>query len=426
MQGTSEYTPRTGIERWIDKRMPLPRLMYDSFVAYPIPRNLNYAYAFGGILSVMLVLQILTGVVLAMHYTADADLAFGSIEHIMRDVNYGWLLRYLHFNGASLFFLAVYVHMFRGLYYGSYKAPREVSWLLGVILLVLMIAAAFMGYVLPWGQMSFWAATVITNLFSALPWVGDEITLWLWGGFAVGDPTLNRFYSLHYLLPFMIVGVVILHVWAFHVTGQTNPTGVEPKSRRDVVPFTPHATVKDALALVVFFILFAWFVFYMPNYLGHPDNYVEANPLVTPPHIVPEWYFLPFYAILRAIPSKLGGVIALAGSIFVLFLVPWLDTSKVLSAAYRPLYRIFFWVFVAVCIGLGYIGAMPPEGGYVIAGQLLTAYYFIHFLVILPLLGFIEKPKPRPASITEAVLGSDEPGDSGTPAAAAAMPERRG
>jgi len=427
MQGTSEYTPRTGIERWIDKRMPLPRLMYDSFVAYPIPRNLNYSYAFGGILSVVLIAQILTGVVLAMHYAANAEIAFDSIEHIMRDVNYGWLLRYLHFNGSSMFFLAVYVHIFRGLYYGSYKSPREVQWILGVILFILMMATAFMGYVLPWGQMSFWAATVITNLFSAIPLAGEAITQWLWGGFAVGDPTLNRFFSLHYLLPFMIVGVVILHVWAFHVTGQTNPTGVEPKSRRDVVPFTPHATMKDAVALVVFFLVFAWFVFYMPNYLGHPDNYVEANPLVTPPHIVPEWYFLPFYAILRAIPDKLGGVIALFGSILVLFAVPWLDTSRVMSAAYRPLYRIFFWIFVVVCIALGYVGAMPPEGGYVIAGQLLTAYYFIHFFIILPLLGFIETPKPRPASITEAVLGkSDDTGENATPAGAAAMPERRG
>ncbi|MBZ8134870.1 cytochrome b N-terminal domain-containing protein [Afifella sp. IM 167] len=427
MQGTSEYTPRTGIERWIDKRMPLPRLMYDSFVSYPIPRNLNYAYAFGGILSVMLISQILTGVVLAMHYAANSEIAFTSVEHIMRDVNYGWLLRYLHMNGSSMFFLAVYVHIFRGLYYGSYKSPREIQWLLGVVLFLLMMATAFMGYVLPWGQMSFWAATVITNLFSAIPLVGDAIRTWLWGGFSVGDPTLNRFFSLHYLLPFMIAGVVILHVWAFHVTGQTNPTGVEPKSRRDVVPFTPHATMKDAVALVAFFLVFAWFVFYMPNYLGHPDNYVEANPLVTPPHIVPEWYFLPFYAILRAIPSKLGGVIALGLSVVVLFLVPWLDTSKVLSAAYRPLYRIFFWVFVVVCIGLGYIGAMPPEGGYIIAGQLLTAYYFIHFFIILPLLGFIETPKPRPASITEAVLGRpDEPGEPATPAGATAMPERRG
>ncbi|WP_128293791.1 cytochrome b [Afifella aestuarii] len=426
MQGTSEYQPRTGVERWIDSRMPLPRLMYDSFIAYPIPRNLNYSYAFGAILSLVLVVQILTGVVLAMHYAANSAIAFNSVEHIMRDVNYGWLLRYMHANGSSMFFIAVYIHMFRGLYYGSYKAPREIQWILGVILFLLMMATAFMGYVLPWGQMSFWGATVITNLFSAIPLVGEGITHWLWGGFAVGDPTLNRFFSLHYLLPFMIVGVVILHVWAFHVTGQTNPTGIEPKSRSDVVPFTPHATMKDAVAMVAFALFFAWFLFYLPNYLGHPDNYTVANPLVTPPHIVPEWYFLPFYAILRAIPSKLGGVIAMFASIIVLFFLPWLDKSKVMSAAYRPLYRIFFWIFVADVICLGYFGAKPPEGWYVLATQLLTAYYFVHFLIIFPLLGYIEKPRPRPTSITEAVLSKHKSGGGGTPAEAAASPERRG
>jgi ubiquinol-cytochrome c reductase cytochrome b subunit len=311
----------------------------------------------------MLAVQILTGIVLAMHYVASEDMAFASVEKIMRDVNYGWLLRYLHSNGASMFFLAVYIHIFRGLYYGSYKAPREILWILGVIILLLMMATAFMGYVLPWGQMSFWGATVITNLFSAIPLVGEAITTWLWGGFAVGDPTLNRFFSLHYLLPFMIAGVVILHVWALHVTGQTNPTGIEIKSKQDVVPFSPHATMKDAFALVIFLMLFSWFVFYLPNFLGHPDNYIPANPLVTPAHIVPEWYLLPFYAILRAIPSKLGGVIAMFGAIAVLFVVPWLDTSKVRSANYRPLYRQFFWILVVVCIGLGWLGAKPAEGG---------------------------------------------------------------
>jgi ubiquinol-cytochrome c reductase cytochrome b subunit len=313
------YEPKTGIGRWFDARLPATRLLYDSFVAYPIPRNLNYWYTFGGILIFMLATQIVSGVVLAMHYTADADLAFESVEKIMRDVNYGWLLRYMHAVGASMFFVAVYVHIARGLYYGSYKAPREILWILGVIIFLLMMATAFMGYVLPWGQMSFWGATVITNLFSAIPLVGEAIVTWLWGGFAVGDPTLNRFFSLHYLLPFMIAGVVVLHVWALHVTGQTNPTGLEVKAKQDVVPFTPHATIKDAFSLIVFLILFAWFLFYHPNYLGHADNYIEANPLVTPAHIVPEWYFLPFYAILRAIPSKLGGVIAMFGSIAVLF-----------------------------------------------------------------------------------------------------------
>ena len=422
------YEPKSAIGRWFDARLPATRLMYDSFVAYPVPRNLNYFYTFGAILSVLLGVQIITGVVLGMHYVADADLAFESVEKIMRDVNYGWLLRYIHANGASMFFLAAYIHTFRGLYYGSYKAPRELMWILGVIILLLMMATAFMGYVLPWGQMSFWGATVITNLFSAIPIVGEALRTWLVGGFAVGDATLNRFYSLHYLLPFMMAGVVILHIWALHVTGQTNPTGVEIKSKQDVVPFTPHATVKDAFAVVVFAILFAYFVFYQPNYLGHADNYNEANPLVTPAHIVPEWYLLPFYAILRAIPSKLGGVIAMFGAIAVLFLVPWLDTSKVKSAAYRPLYKQFFWIFAAVCVGLGWLGAQPPEGIYVIASRILTFYYFVHFLLILPLLGLFETPRPRPASISESVFGSGSSmaGGGAQPAGSAAAPETRG
>jgi ubiquinol-cytochrome c reductase cytochrome b subunit len=424
--GHSTYTPNSAFERWLDARLPLPRLMYDSFVSYPVPRNLNYAYTFGGILMIMLVAQILTGVVLAMHYTAHADLAFASVEHIMRDVNYGWLLRYMHAVGASMFFIAVYVHIFRGLYYGSYKEPREVLWILGVIIFLLMMATAFMGYVLPWGQMSFWGATVITNLFSAIPLVGEAIVTWLWGGFSVDNPTLNRFFSLHYLLPFMIFGVVILHVWALHVTGQTNPTGVSVKSKQDTVPFTPYATVKDSFALVLFLILFAYFVFYHPNYLGHPDNYIQADPLKTPAHIVPEWYFLPFYAILRAIPSKLGGVIAMFGSIAVLFLLPWLDTSKVRSAVYRPLYKQFFWVLVIVCIILGWLGSKPAEGGYVIAARIFTAYYFFHFLILLPLLGLFETPTKRPASITEAVLGNGEKGSAtAQPTGAAASPETK-
>ncbi len=419
------YEPKSSFGKWLDARLPATRLMYDSFVAYPVPRNLNYWYTFGGILSLMLAVQIVTGVVLAMHYVPSANMAFESVEKIMRDVNYGWLLRYLHSNGASMFFLAAYIHIFRGLYYGSYKAPREVLWILGVIILLLMMATAFMGYVLPWGQMSFWGATVITNLFSAIPLIGESITTWLWGGFAVGDATLNRFYSLHYLLPFMIAGVVVLHVWALHVTGQTNPTGVEVKSKQDVVPFSPHATMKDAFAMVLFLILFAWFVFYLPNYLGHPDNYTKANPLATPAHIVPEWYLLPFYAILRAIPNKLLGVIMMFGSIAVLFLVPWLDTSRVRSARYRPLYKQFFWVLVVVAIGLGYLGSQPPEGGYVIAARILTAYYFIHFLVLMPLLGLFETPRQRPASIAESVLGTGE-GGGGQPAGSTAAPEIRG
>jgi ubiquinol-cytochrome c reductase cytochrome b/c1 subunit len=405
MSGPSTYVPQSAIGRWFESRLPIIGLFHGSFVSYPTPRNLNYMWTFGAILSFMLVAQIVTGIVLAMHYTPHVDYAFNSVEHIMRDVNWGWFLRYAHANGASMFFIAVYIHMFRGLYYGSYKAPREVLWILGVIIFLLMMATAFMGYVLPWGQMSFWGATVITNLFSAIPLVGEAITVWLWGGFSVDNPTLNRFFSLHYLLPFMLVGVVALHVWALHVVGQNNPAGVEVKNvQRDTVPFTPFATVKDSFALVLFLIFFAWFVFFVPNYLGHADNYIEANPLVTPAHIVPEWYFLPFYAILRAIPSKLGGVVAMFGAIAVLAFLPWLDTSKVKSAAYRPMYKVFFWVFVLVCIGLGYLGAMPAEGGYVIAARILTLYYFGFFLVIMPLLGMFETPKAVPATIADAVL----------------------
>jgi ubiquinol-cytochrome c reductase cytochrome b/c1 subunit len=405
MSGHSTYVPKSAIGKWFESRLPIVGLIHSSFVVFPNPRNLNYWWTFGGILAFMLVAQIITGVVLAMHYTPNADLAFLSVEHIMRDVNYGWLIRYLHANGASMFFIAVYVHIFRGFYYGSYKAPREILWILGVIIFLLMMATAFMGYVLPWGQMSFWGATVITNLFSAFPVVGETIVSYLWGGYAVGDPTLNRFFSLHYLLPFMIAGVVILHVWALHIPGSNNPAGVEKKTEKDTLPFHPYFTVKDAFALVLFIMFFSWFVFYIPNYLGHADNYVPADPSVTPSHIVPEWYFLPYYAILRAIPDKLMGVLAMFGSIAVLVFVPWLDTSKIKSATYRPLYRQFFWVFALVCIGLGWLGAKPPEGGYVIAARILTAYYFAHFLIILPLLGLFETPRRIPGSIAEAVLG---------------------
>ncbi|MER9657700.1 cytochrome b N-terminal domain-containing protein [Mesorhizobium sp. M0152] len=407
----STYVPKTGIERWFDARLPLPRLVHDSFIVYPVPRNLNYAYTFGGILTVMLASQIITGVVLAMHYAPDTGLAFNSVEKITRDVNSGWLLRSLHSNGASFFFIAVYLHICRGLYYGSYKAPREILWVLGCTNLLLMMATAFIGYVLPWGQMSFWGATVITGFFSAIPLVGDWIQQLLLGGFAVGSPTLNRFFALHYLLPFMLAGVVTLHIWALHVVGQNNPTGVEVKSKTDVVDFTPYATVKDAVGIIVFLFFFAYFVFYLPNFLGHPDNYTVANPLKTPAHIVPEWYFLPFYAILRAITfnvgpidSKLGGVLAMFGSIAVLFLVPWLDSSKVRSAVFRPWYRLFFWIFVADALFLGWLGSQPAEGAYVVMSQLATLYYFAFFIIVMPLLGLIETPRPLPHSITEAVL----------------------
>jgi ubiquinol-cytochrome c reductase cytochrome b/c1 subunit len=404
MSGHSTYQPQSAFMKWLEARLPIASLVHSSFVAYPTPRNLNYWWTFGGILSFMLAVQIVTGIVLAMHYTPHVNFAFDSVEQIMRNVNYGWFLRYVHSNGASMFFLACYIHIARGLYYGSYKEPREVLWILGVIIFLLMIITGFMGYVLPWGQMSFWAATVITNLFSAIPLVGESVVTWLWGGYSVGNPTLNRFYSLHYLLPFVITGVVVLHVWALHVAGQNNPAGIDAKSSQDTVPFTPHATIKDAFFLACFLVVYAWFIFYIPNYLGHPDNYIPANPQVTPTHIVPEWYYLPFYAILRAIPSKLGGVLMLMASIVVLAFLPWLDTSKVRSATYRPLYRQFFWIFILVCVGLGYLGSQPAEGGYVYAARILTAWYFIHLLIILPLLGFIETPKPLPASITDAVL----------------------
>jgi ubiquinol-cytochrome c reductase cytochrome b subunit len=327
-----------------------------------------------------------------------------------------------------MFFIAVYIHMARGLYYGSYKAPREVLWILGVIIYLLMMATGFLGYTLPWGQMSFWGVTVITNLFSSLdaiiPGLGTRIVVWLWGGYSVSGVTLNRFFSLHYLLPFVIAGVVALHVWALHVVGQNNPTGIEIKSKSDSVPMAPYAVMKDMFALFVFMIVFAWFVFYAPNYLGHADNYIEANPLVTPPHIVPEWYYLPFYAILRAIPSKLGGVIAMFGSILILLFIPWLDTSRVRSARYRPIFKWFLYLFFLSVIALGYLGAKTPEGIYLLMSRICTFYYFAFFLIIMPIVGVIETPSPMPRSITEAVLGKGASG-AGVPAGAAAAPEKR-
>ncbi|WP_315776147.1 MULTISPECIES: cytochrome c1 [unclassified Bradyrhizobium] len=404
MSGPSDYQPSHPALKWLEQRLPIIGLVHSSFVAYPTPRNLNYWWTFGAILSMMLGVQIVTGVILAMHYTPHADLAFKSVELIVRDVNYGWLLRNMHACGASMFFLAVYIHMFRGLYYGSYKAPREVLWILGVIIYLLMMATGFMGYVLPWGQMSFWGATVITNLFSAVPYFGESIVTLLWGGYSVGNPTLNRFFALHYLLPFLIAGVVVLHVWALHVAGQNNPAGVEPKTEKDMVPFTPYATIKDFFGATCFLIFYSWFIFYMPNYLGEADNYIPANPAVTPAHIVPEWYYLPFYAILRSIPNKLAGVVAMFAAIIVLVFLPWLDSAKTRSNKYRPLGKQFFWIFVVVCIGLGYLGAQPPEGVYVVLGRILTVLYFAYFLIVLPLLARIERPRPLPNSIADDVL----------------------
>lgn len=407
--------------RWVDERLPVFTYLDHEYNQFPMPKNLNYWWNFGALASVALVVMILTGIMLAMQYTAHVDMAFESVERIMRDVNYGWLLRYIHMNGASMFFIVVYIHLFRGLYFGSYKAPRELLWMLGVVIILLMMATAFMGYVLPWGQMSFWGATVITNLFSAIPFVGDWIVTWLWGGFSVDNPTLNRFYALHYLMPFVLFAVVGLHVVAVHISGSSNPTGVEVQSPRDTVSFHPYFTAKDSVGLVVFLFVFAAFVFFAPNFFGEPDNYIKANPLQTPPHIVPEWYFLPFYAILRAVPdnfigawmgftlisAKLAGVIAMFGSIAVLFLLPWLDTSKVRSARYRPVYKWFFWIFLINCIVLGYIGMKPAEGSFVVIGRIATAYYFAHFLIVFPLLGWLETPKPLPVSISEPVLKED-------------------
>ncbi len=403
------------VVRWVDSRLPIFSLMVKEYGVFPTPRNFNYWWNFGAIAMFMLVTMIISGIFLAMNYQPSTVLAFDSVERIMRDVNSGWLLRYIHANGASFFFIAVYIHIFRGLYYGSYKSPRELLWILGVVILLLMMATAFMGYVLPWGQMSFWGATVITNLFSAFPVIGESIVTFLWGGFSVDNPTLNRFYALHYLLPFVIVAVVFLHVWALHVTGSNNPLGIDVKTPQDTLPFHPYYTVKDMFGLCVFLLVYFGFVFFAPNYLGHPDNYIPADPLVTPAHIVPEWYFLPFYAILRAVPdigifgitfmeAKLAGVLAMFGAIAVLFILPWLDRSQVRSARFRPLYKKFFWLLLVTCFALGWAGGQPPEGVPLLIARLGTAYYFFHFLILLPLLGRIEKPLPLPRSIAESVL----------------------
>ena len=393
-----------GIINWIDYRLPVVSFLKHSAVDYPTPRNLNYWWNFGSLAGFFLLVQIITGVILSMHYTAHVDHAFDSIEHIMRNVNHGWLIRYIHMNGASFFFIVVYIHIFRGLYYGSYKAPRELLWWLGLLILLLMMATAFMGYVLPWGQMSFWGATVITNLFSAIPLIGDNITQWLWGGYSVDNPTLSRFYTLHFLLPFLIVGVVVLHIVALHTHGSNNPLGIDRKGPQDSIPFHPFYTIKDLFGLSFALTIFFAVVFFAPDFLGHPDNYIPADPLKTPAHIVPEWYFLPFYAILRAIPDKLGGVIAMFSAIFVLFLLPWLDTSKVRSATFRPIYKILFWIFLIDAIVLGWVGSKPAEGIYIIISRIATLYYFLHFLILLPLLGKFERNRPLPESIGKPVL----------------------
>jgi len=405
------YEPKTGIEKWIDSRLPVLGLLH-STLTIPTPKNLNWMWIWGIVLTVCLAMQIITGIVLVMHYTPHVDTAFASVEHIMRDVNGGWLLRYMHANGASLFFFAVYMHIFRGLYYGSYKAPREITWIIGILIFVAMMATAFMGYVLPWGQMSFWGATVITGLFGALPLIGEPIQTWLLGGPAVDNATLTRFFSLHYLLPFVIAGLVIVHIWAFHTTGNNNPTGVPVRTdsmenvKKDTVPFWPYYVIKDVFALMVVLIVFALFVFFMPNYGGHPDNYIEANALATPAHIVPEWYFLPFYAILRAITfdilfidAKLGGVLLMFGSIAVMALAPWLDTSRVRSGKYRPMFKWAFWVLVVDFFVLMWCGSQPAEGLVPLLSLIGTIIWFGYFIVVLPVLGITEKAMDRPETI---------------------------
>ena len=411
-----EYKPQAPLMKWLDEKLPLPRLVFNAVGAgYPVPRNLNYFWNFGFLAGICLVLQIVTGVVLAMHYAPDQQIAFDSTEHIMRDVNWGWLMRYMHANGASAFFVVIYVHIFRGFYFSSYKAPREMIWLLGVTIFLLMMATGFMGYVLPWGQMSFWGAKVITGLFSAIPLVGEPLQQWLLGGFAPGNATLNRFFSLHFLLPFVILGVVILHVWALHIPGSSNPTGVEVKTESDTVPFHPYYTAKDGWGVAAFLLLYFAAVFFAPNALGHPDNYIPANPMSTPAHIVPEWYYWPFYAILRAftqdfffVPAKLMGVLAMFSAILLWFFLPWLDKSPVRSGTYRPLFKKFFWFGLIPCVlVLGYCGGAPAEEPFVMISQIASIYYFMHFLVILPIVSSIERPDPLPFSITEAVLGKD-------------------
>ncbi len=411
------------VVKWIDERMPIFSFMHEETVEYPTPKNLNYWWNFGSLAGIMLVIMIITGVILAMHYTPDTALAFASTERIDRDVNYGWLIRDIHMNGGSMFFLVVYIHIFRGLYYGSYKAPRELLWILGVLILLCMMATAFMGYVLPWGQMSFWAATVITNLFSAIPFVGEEILAWLRGGFAIDNATLKRFFSLHYLLPFVIVGLVFLHLWALHVSKSNNPTGVDIKDPGDTIPFHPYYTAKDSFGLGALLVFYAVFVFFAPDFFGEPDNYIEANPLVTPAQIVPEWYLLPYYAILRAFTddfivfqiislggflfsAKLAGVIAMFGSILILLFLPWLDTSPVRSSRFRPIYKWFFWILFLDGLVLGYIGFKPAEGHFIWIGQIATTYYFFHFLILLPILGKLERPLAVPESISASVIKS--------------------
>ena len=410
------YEPKSAFMRWIDDRLPLPRLVYGAVGGgYPVPRNLNYWWNFGVAAGLFLTIQIVTGIVLAMHYTASTDGAFNSVNGlIMRDVNAGWLLRYAHSTGASFFFVVVYIHIFRGLFYGSYKAPREMVWMLGLVIYLLMMATAFMGYVLPWGQMSYWGAQVITGFFSAFPVVGEPLRIWLLGGFAPDQAALSRFFSLHYLLPFVIAGVVILHIWALHIPGSSNPTGVDVKDERDTLPFHPFYTAKDGWFSGAILLVYAAVTYFGPNLLLDPSNYIPANPLATPASIVPEWYFWPFYAILRSftvdfiLPAKLWGVLAMFSSILLLFFLPWIDRSPVRSGSYRPVFKRFFWLLVIDVLILGWAGGGEPTPMRNVISQLAAAYYFLHFLVILPLVSAFETPLPLPRSISDSVLHGEE------------------
>ena len=369
-------------------KQPILSVLNAHVVDYPSPSNINYFWSFGSIAGICLVVQIATGIFLAMHYTPHVDLAFLSVEHIMRDVEGGWFLRYMHANGASMFFIVVYIHMFRGLYYGSYASPRELLWCIGVVILLLMIITAFIGYVLPWGQMSFWGATVITSLASAIPVVGDSIVTWLWGGFSVDNATLNRFFSLHYLLPFIIVGASVIHLAALHQYGSNNPLGTN--STVDKVGLYPYFYVKDLVGWVAFALFFSLFVYFYPNALGHPDNYIPANPMSTPAHIVPEWYFLWVYAILRSIPNKLAGVAAIALVFISLLALPFLNTSPIRSSNFRPFHKKFFWLILADVVLLSWIGQQPVEDPYILVGQCASVFFFIYFLIMVPFLGKFE------------------------------------
>nr|YP_007374585.1 cytochrome b [Caecilia volcani]ACS37039.1 cytochrome b [Caecilia volcani] len=368
------------------KTHPILKIINNSFIDLPAPSNLSYQWNYGSLLGICLIIQILTGLFLAMHYTADTTMAFSSIAHICRDVNYGWLLRNIHANSASLFFICIYLHIGRGIYYGSYLFKE--TWNIGVLLLFLVMATAFVGYVLPWGQMSFWGATVITNLLSAVPYIGNSLVQWIWGGFAVDNATLTRFFAIHFLLPFLIAGTSMLHLLFLHETGSNNPTGLT--SNQDKVPFHPYFSYKDLFGFILMLTTLAFLALMHPNLLGDPENFTPANPLMTPPHIKPEWYFLFAYAILRSIPNKLGGVLALLFSIMILMIIPLLHTTKQRSMMFRPLSQTLFWLIVANTLVLTWIGGQPVEEPFILIGQTASTLYFTLFIIFLPVIGHLE------------------------------------